>query len=107
MQENGFFNTVITNLSLCIDKNDADVRVWGNSEAGFLTDRFRLISMPQFHEIWAQLPNIIKVDGMTKIKGLLLGAAHYEFEFMVEDENDNTTESAALLWLKLKKEGLI
>jgi len=93
LQENGFFEAVNCALSIMIDEkqrpeNQLSIWVADRPKGTFIQDK-TFIPMPQFHEVWAVLPELVTNN------------------YFLFSKKINICEAACKLWLKLKKENLL
>jgi len=113
LQEAGFFNTTQANFSLCFDKNNETVELWGNSTEMVVLGRFALIPMPQMGEVWEVLPDCIEVNGVGFNKAIIGYSCHYYNEekriskYYTFGSKETFADTSCQLWLKLYKENLL
>lgn len=111
LREAGFFEKVKCNLSLCVDSNNETIEIWGNAKESIVLSRFTLIPMPQMGEVWAALPERIKLPLLDKFYTYPKRLTHLRVEYKDADIlmgiTDNITEAMCRLWLKLHKENLL
>lgn len=107
LQENGFFEAVKCNFCIAdIGEDDSFLTVgFVDSIQSFMKKKTALLTMPQFHEVWAILIKDRELTGIAwEITLNNICVAH---ENIAVHYYDNICEAACKLWLKLKKENLL
>lgn len=132
LQKNGFFDKVKPKLCLQLQKRytgeklnvgllESYINEHNNKTVNELhadeMENYKVLAMPQFNDIWAALPNTLQTGLIIGMKVMQEDKIMYEgvFGYITDNGKDlfvsisenNITEAACLLWLKLKKLGLL